>query len=442
MISDNKQVAIIDDDRDFSLSLVELLEVEGFSVTAYANANTALKQINADFEGVVLLDIRMSEVSGEEVLQQLLAKDRALPVIHVTGHGDIPMAVRALKQGAYGFFSKPLAIDELLHDIGNALAARSSELARRRLVTRLAIQEGLTATVLGASPEIETVRQQIVKIGKSNVDVLVRGETGAGKELVAQVLVQQSHRADGPFVAVNCGHLSHAQAIEELFGIDTLLGNGEINVRLGQFERANGGTLLLDEIESMPLDMQPRLLRVLQERVLERINGGQAVSLDIRIIATTKVDLVNAIKNGHFREDLYYRLSGVELVVPPVRNRGTDSVLLFSRFLADNGANTDISPSLMSDILSHDWPGNVREIRNAADRYAAGLTVFAQDSAPRKNSLAARVAEFEKGLIESSLMQNDGSVKRTMLDLDVPRKTLYDKMSKYDISKDQFKPND
>jgi two-component system C4-dicarboxylate transport response regulator DctD len=227
-----------------------------------------------------------------------------------------------------------------------------------------------------------------------------------------------------------------------MFGIETLLATGESNIRHGHFERANGGTILLDEVESMPPDMQAKLLRVLQERTLERISGVLPVPLDIRVIATTKVALHNLVTDGRFRQDLYYRLSGVELQLPPLRERGTDVVMLFMHFLAQNGGATEIPPALISDLLSHDWPGNVRELRNAAGRYAAGLSVFAEDDKQRKNSLAARVADFEKGLIEAALAQNNGSLKRTMLDLDVPRKTLYDKMNKHEIQKEKFHNDD
>jgi len=438
MISTKRRVAIIDDDRDFSLSLIELLEVEGYTVTAYSSAIIALQQIDAEFDGVVLLDIRMPEISGEDVLPRLLKKDRTLPVIHITGHGDIPMAVKAVKNGAYSFFSKPLDIDELLRDLNKALTARSVELERRALASQITMRDDLETTVLGASIDIKKTRKRLVKISKSAVDVLVYGETGTGKELVSKEIVRLSDRKNAPFEAINCGHLTHLQATESLFGVETLLPSGETNTQIGKFEQANNGTVLLDEIESMPMEMQAKLLRVLQERKLERINSSTVQPLDLRVIATTKVNLLDKVKDGSFREDLFYRLSGVEIRLPPLRDRGTDAVLLFTHFLAELKFSTDISPGLMSDILSHDWPGNVRELRNAANRYEAGLGIFTNEEMDRKNSLAARVASFEKSLIELTLAQNAGSLKRTMLDLDVPRKTLYDKMTRHNISKEQF----
>jgi len=438
MISTKRRVAIIDDDRDFSLSLIELLEVEGYTVTAYSSAIIALQQIDAEFDGVILLDIRMPEISGEDVLPRLLKKDHTLPVIHITGHGDIPMAVKALKNGAYSFFSKPLDIDELLRDLNKALTARSVELERRALAAQITMRDDLETTLLGASIDIKKTRKRLVKISKSAVDVLIYGETGTGKELVSKEIVRLSDRKNAPFEAINCGHLTHLQATESLFGVETLLPSGETNTQIGKFEQANNGTVLLDEIESMPMEMQAKLLRVLQERKLERINSPTVQPLNLRVIATTKVNLLDKVKDGSFREDLFYRLSGVEIRLPPLRDRGTDAVLLFTHFLAELKFSTDISPGLMSDILSHDWPGNVRELRNAANRYEAGLGIFTNEEMDRKNSLAARVASFEKSLIELTLAQNAGSLKRTMLDLDVPRKTLYDKMNRHNISKEQF----
>jgi len=321
----DRNIVIIDDDRDFSKSLVELLQLEGYAVTAFYDANIALRQIDSSFDGVILLDIRMPELSGEEVLLQLMQKDSALPVIHITGHADIPAAVNALKHGAYSFFSKPLEVDFLLKDINNAMKGRHTEIERRYLENQLLERDNLSFSITGASPKIEALRKAISTIGKSDVDVLIRGETGSGKEVVAKALVQQSNRANDVFLAVNCGHLTHFQATEELFGLETLLSNGEISVRQGQLERAVGGTLLLDEIECMPLEMQSRLLRVLQERSFERINGSASVPLDIRVIATTKVNLNLNVSNNLFRQDLYYRLSGIELDVPPLRERHTDS---------------------------------------------------------------------------------------------------------------------
>jgi len=440
-------VFVIDDDRDFSESLVQLLEVEGHEVASFSDPFEAIKRVNTAFPGVILLDVRMPRVSGEDVLDRLLEIDTLLPVILITGHGDVPMAVRALKKGAYGFFTKPLQLDEFMNDVRRAIAARQIELERRKLAHQLEMRDGLIDVVVGTSPNMLALRKLIVKIGSADVDVLVQGETGSGKEVVSKAVIEASARRDAAFVAVNCGHISRERSAEELFGIETVNTEGETNVRAGKFELANGGVLLLDEIESMTPDIQVRLLRVLQERTLERINGLEEIKLDIRIIATTKVDLKQRVREGQFREDLFYRLNGVTLVIPPLRERGADPVILFENFIKDRSAGaqtTPITPDLMTDLLSHDWPGNVRELQNAADRYVAGLSVFGdeEDLPDRSTSLSARIAKFEKDLIVAALTHNKGSLKRTMLDLDVPRKTLHDKLTKYGLKRETFQDHE
>ena len=433
-------IVIIDDDQDFAKSLAQLLEVEGHSVTHFTNPLKALDNIPLDYAGVVILDIRMPRISGVEVLEQLLKRDRTLPVIHVTGHGDIPMAVNALKEGAYGFFTKPLQTEDFLRDVNRALVSRHTELERRYLARQIEMRDDLYDLVIGSSELMVKLRQRILAIGSAGVDVLITGETGTGKEIIARALTRVSARSDGPFVAVNCGSLDEQRGVELLFGLETLLPSGELVVQAGRLEQANGGTLLLDEIESMPQAMQVRLLRVLQERTLERVNSSNEIPLDIRVLATTKTDLAEQVKDHRFRQDLYYRLNGAVLVVPPLRERGADPVMLFEHFLQQQADNTqEVTPSLMSDLLSHDWPGNVRELQNAANRFAAGLSVFDESSAQeRRNSLSARVADFEKGLIEATLAHHQGSVKRTMLDLDVPRKTLYDTMTRHGLRKEDY----
>jgi len=434
-------VVIIDDDLDFSKSLTQLLEVEGYAVEEFTNPLEAMEQIPLDFAGVVILDINMPRVSGVQVLVKLLDRDRTLPVIHVTGHGDIPMAVNALKEGAYGFFQKPLQTEEFLRDVGRALTSRHTELERRYLARQLEMRDDLFNQVIGTSEPMVKLRQQLLGIGSAGVDVLITGETGTGKEVVARALTRVSARSNGPFIAVNCGTLDEQRGIDILFGSETLLPNGETVVKQGRFEQANGGTLLLDEIESMPATMQVRLLRVLQERTLERENGNSVVTLDIRILATTKTELSVLVEDGAFREDLYYRMNGAVIIVPPLRDRGADPVILFEYFLQQHAGDTkEVSPSLMSDLLSHDWPGNVRELQNAANRRAAGLAIFADENSgnERRNSLSARVTDFEKGLIEATLTHHQGSIKRTMLDLDVPRKTLYDKMTRHGLRKEDY----
>ena len=435
-------IIVIDDDRDFTESLVQMLEVEGHVVSAYSDPDAACKVITSEFNGVLLLDVRMPRHSGEDILQQLHLLDAALPVILMTGHGDIPMAVRALKFGAYGFFTKPLQLEEFHSDIRRALETRGVEMERRKLARQLEMRDDLVQLVVGTSPLMVEVRQLILKFGSADVDVLIEGESGAGKKKVARALTQISARSAAPFVVVNCSVLEAGSAEVELFGIVKSDDLGELQVQLGRCELANGGTLLLDEVEGLPLEVQQRLLRLLQDRVIERVNTADEIRLDICVLATTKVNLSEQVKVGKFRQDLYYLLTGSIISIPPLRERSADPVILFERFVRER-LSSDVSyaasTDLMAELLSHDWPGNVRELINAAERYATGFSVFGRDSSSsRSNSLSARVANFEKGLIEASITKNKGSIKRTMLDLDVPRKTLHDKMSKYDIQRADY----
>ncbi len=435
-------IIVIDDDRDFTKSLVQMLEVEGHVVSAYSDPDAACKAITPEFNGVVLLDVQMPRHSGEDILQKLQLLDLALPVILMTGHGDIPMAVRTLKFGAYGFFTKPLQLDEFHSDIRRALDTRGVEMERRKLARQLEMRDGLMQLVVGTSSTMVQVRQLILKFGSAEVDVMIEGESGAGKKKVARAITQISARSTAPFVVVNCGTLDAATAELELFGIEKYDGSGKRQLVQGRFELANGGTVLLDEVESLPLEVQQRLLRLLQDRVIERINSVDEIRLDVRVLTTTKVNLTARVDAGKFRQDLFYLLTGSIISVPPLRERGADPVILFERFVRERlptNSAYSASTDLMAELLSHDWPGNVRELINAAERYATGFSVFGSDGASaRSNSLSARVANFEKSLIEASLTQNRGSIKRTMLDLDVPRKTLHDKMSKYEIQRADY----
>ena len=276
--------------------------------------------------------------------------------------------------------------------------------------------------------------------------MLISGEPGSGKEVVARALHDVSARRDGPFVAVNCGAVATNLIDDELFGHEAGAFTDAKKPRKGRFERAHGGTLFLDEIESMSPQTQIRLLRVLQERRIERLGGEGEIAVDVRILAATKRDLRQMAESGDFRSDLYYRLNVASLAIPPVRERGADAAVLFEAFATEKAAESGtavrpIDGALLARILSHDWPGNVREIRNAAERYVIGLPILDGDGPAiegGEGSLADRVADYEKRLIEAALTESGGSIKDAMEALGTPRKTLQDKMTKYGIRRDDF----
>lgn len=443
-------VIFIDDESDIRLAIEQSFELEEISARFFASAEEALLAIKADgLPKVVITDICLPGLSGENILSSILHQDPEIPVILITGHGDISMAVNALRNGAYDFIEKPFAIDRLIDTTRRALEKRSLTIENQALKRSLKASQALGPRIIGDTPSIQQLRDTIVHIADTNADILLFGETGTGKELFARSIHEQSPRRDNNFVAINCGAVPENLIESELYGHEKGAFTGADSQRIGKFEHANGGTLFLDEIESMPMQAQIRLLRVLQERVIERVGSNELVPIDIRVIAATKVDLKQAASEGSFREDLYYRLNVVTLDLPPLRQRKEDIPTLFHHFLLVAASRYGksapaIEAAEIHQLMSHDWPGNVRELRNAAERFVllGKLSAFndAQDSEPREIGLAEQVAEFEKSLIEQALSHNQGSIKLTMKQLQLARKTLYDKMQKHGLDKEKYKP--
>ena len=363
------QVVLIDDDPHLRQALSQTLDLAGLKVLSLAEAQGLAPRLERDWPGVVVSDIRMPGMDGLELLNQLHAQDPELPVLLITGHGDVPLAVQAMRAGAYDFLEKPFASDALLDSVRRALDWRRLVLDNRSLRLALSDRQELSARLVGQSAPMLRLRQQIGALAATRADVLILGETGAGKEVVARALHDLSGRRNGPFVAINAGALAESVVESELFGHEPGAFTGAQKRRIGKFEFANGGTLFLDEIESMSLDVQVKLLRLLQERVVERLGGNQLIPLDIRIIAATKEDLRQAADQGRFRADLYYRLNVAPLRIPPLRERGEDVLMLFQHF-ADEASTRhglppqELQPGHRALLLRHSWPGNVRELQN------------------------------------------------------------------------------
>ena len=314
------QVILIDDDPHLRQALCQTLDLAGLKVLPLAEANGLAERISRDWAGVVVSDIRMPGMDGLELLAQLHGQDPELPVLLITGHGDVPLAVQAMRAGAYDFLEKPFASDALLDSVRRALALRALVLDNRSLRLALSDRQLLSTRLVGVSPVMLRLREQIGALAATKADVLILGETGSGKEVVARALHDLSARRHGPFVAINAGALAESVVESELFGHEPGAFTGAQKRRIGKFEFANGGTLFLDEIESMSLDVQVKLLRLLQERVVERLGGNQLIPLDIRVIAATKEDLRQAADQGRFRADLYYRLNVAPLRIAPCVN--------------------------------------------------------------------------------------------------------------------------
>ena len=441
-IDPSVQVLLIDDDPHLRKALSQTLDLAGLKAQPLAGAEGIAEALERDWPGVVVSDIRMPGMDGLALLAALHGRDPDLPVLLITGHGDVPLAVQAMRAGAYDFLEKPFASDALLDSVRRALDVRRLVLENRSLRLALADRQELSGRLMGQSPAVQRLREQIGALAATQADVLILGETGSGKEVVARALHDLSSRRDGPFVAINAGALAESVVESELFGHEAGAFTGAQKRRIGKFEYANGGTLFLDEIESMSLDVQVKLLRLLQERTVERMGSNQLIPLDIRVIAATKEDLRQAADQNRFRADLYYRLNVASLRIPPLRERGEDALRLFQHF-ADNASQRHGMPPRSLDgqqrarLLTHAWPGNVRELQNAAERFALGLDLALDDTAPElpvlQGGLSEQVEAFERALIAAELTRPHGSVRSLAEALGIPRKTLHDKLRKHGL---------
>jgi two-component system C4-dicarboxylate transport response regulator DctD len=444
-ISHETDVLLLDDDIHLRTALSQTFDLAGLRVQAYDSAEGIAEAVPAQWPGVLVTDIRMPGMNGLALLEQLQNLDGQLPVILITGHADVPLAVQAMRIGAYDFLQKPFASELLLDSVRRALAVRRLVLENRSLRLALSEQRVLGERLLGHSPSVQRLREQVSALATIQADVLILGETGSGKEVVARALHDLSARRDAPFVAINAGALAESVIESELFGHESGAFTGAQKRRIGKFEYANGGTLFLDEIESMSLDIQVKLLRLLQERVVERVGSNQLIPLDIRVIAASKENLLDAADAGRFRADLYYRLNVAQINIPPLRQRSEDVLPLFQHFVSaasDKHAIPEptLTPVTRALLLGHEWPGNVRELQNAAERFALGLdlaispalatAVIAADDLP----LNEQVDAYERSLIARELLNPHQSLREVAEALQLPRKTLHDKLRKYGLS--------
>ncbi|TNC11052.1 sigma-54-dependent Fis family transcriptional regulator [Methylobacterium terricola] len=439
------RVLFVDDEETVREALHQWLTLAGYAVSTHEDPDDALAAIDAGFRGILVTDMRMPRIDGLTVLERALARDPDLPVLLVTGHGDVPLAVEAMRRGAYDFIEKPFAPERLTDAVGRACEKRHLSLSLRRL-RGTADAQGIERRLIGTSRAMETLRREVLDLAATPVNVVINGETGSGKELVAQCLHAFSRRRDGRFVAVNCGAIPDTMVESELFGYEAGAFTGAVKRRIGKLEYAHRGTLFLDEIEAMPLLGQVKLLRVLQENRVERLGANESVAADLRTLCASKVDLRAHAKDGGFRPDLYYRLGVAELRIPPLRERREDIPLLFEHFAAcaaeaHGRAMRPLSARQVQDLVDNPWPGNVRELRNAAERYAFGLDRLGAAPEPAETGtqpLSTRVEAYERGLIEQALQQAHGNIGEAMRLLDLPRRTLNEKMQRYGLNRGDF----
>jgi len=437
------EVSFVDDDPDLRDANVQALRLAGFRAVALPSGEAALARIGPDYAGVVVTDIRMPGMDGIELFRRLRALDADIPVIVISGHADIATAVGAMSEGAYDFIAKPYAGERLVETLRRAAEKRALVLENRRL--RALAEQGEEETALiGETPAITRLRQTIRELADVDVDVLVLGETGTGKEVVASLLHRLGRRREKPFVALNCGALPDSVIESELFGYEPGAFTGAQKKRIGRIEHSSGGTLFLDELESMPPSAQVKLLRVLEMREIAPLGSNDLRRVDLRVVAATKADLGDPAQRRDFREDLYYRLNVVTLRIPPLRERRRDIPLLFTRFLA-RAAEKYRRPVPVLDraverhLVESDWPGNVRELVHFAERVALGLSSDLPAQSNRSDtpvaSLPDRLNAIEANLIREALEANRGDVRATLEMLGIPRKTFYDKLTRHGIDR-------
>ena len=439
----------VEDDEDVRAGSAQALELAGLAVDAHGSVEAARARIRAGVPAVVLSDVQLPGSSGTEWLDEIRAIDAELPVILVTGHGDIAMAVQAMRRGAYDFIAKPYSSDQLVTVVRRAAEKRRLTLQVQALRDEMDTWHGIQALLLGRSAQMQKVRRTVMNLASTSADVVIYGETGTGKDLVARCLHDHSDRRRAHYVPLNCGGLPEALAESELFGHEVGSFTGAIRQRIGKFEHAHGGTLFLDEIESMPMAVQIKLLRALQERSIERVGSNTPVAVNCRVIAAAKQDLKRLSEQQKFRADLYYRIGVAFIELPPLRERREDIPLLFEHFtLQAAGRYQRSAPSLsgaqLAELMAHPWPGNVRELHNVADRFVLGLLgdrleLAAQDQA-QPSKLPEQIEQFERVMISEALKRQHGDVALAAKALGLPKQTLYDKLRRLRISTDSFKP--
>ncbi|MBI4417796.1 MAG: sigma-54-dependent Fis family transcriptional regulator [Ignavibacteriales bacterium] len=453
-------ILVVDDEKSVRESIKLILEYEGYSIHFAENGPQALAKVQGGDTHLVLLDVKMAGMDGLEVLQKIREKNQELPVVMISGHGTIETAVEATKLGAFDFLPKPLDRDKLIITVRNALDRARLTQEYRSLQERV---EG-RLQLLGESAKIREILALIARVASTDARVLITGENGTGKELVARAIHRQSKRADKQFVEVNCAAIPAELIESELFGHEKGSFTGATAQRIGKFEQANGGTLFLDEIGDMSLNAQAKVLRALEEGKIERVGGTKLISVDVRVLAATNKNIEAAVKNGLFREDLYHRLKVIPIHVPSLREHREDIPVLVRAFIDDvcarNGmAGRIVSPEAMKKLEMRDWPGNVRELRNAIERLvilspglevdmnlldapAAGSSGEFEDILGKGGTFQEFKERAEAAFIKRQLDRHRWNISKTAEALDIQRSHLYTKMKRYGLMKEEEEARD
>lgn len=447
-------ILIVDDEKNIVSGLKMAAEDEGYSVLTAFDGEEAWKTINSNIVDLVLTDLRMPGMSGDELVRKIAASYPTLPVIVLTGHGTIETAVESMRAGAIDFFTKPVDIDKLFLVIKKTITASALQEQNRKLTEEIEKLKGSKkySRIIGRSAKIDSLMEIIKQVAPTKSSVLISGESGTGKELVADALVSLSLRSDKPFIKVHCASLSSSLLESELFGHEKGAFTGATSQKKGRFELADGGTLFLDEIGEIDPQTQVKLLRVLQEREFERVGGEKTIKVDVRVIAATNRNLKEEVEKGNFREDLYFRLNVVNINVPPLRERKEDIALLAFDFLKEfseeNNKSVDsISQAAQKALYAYSWPGNVRELRNCIESSVVmtkdkkigldDLPPQIREQGNKESSITIELPitmdEAEKKIIISTLEYFRGNKTKTSEALNIGRKTLFRKLSDWSI---------
>ncbi|MFH5885075.1 sigma-54-dependent transcriptional regulator [Halalkalibaculum sp. DA3122] len=459
-MADNSGIHILvtDDEKSIRNSLRDILEFEGYTVSEAESGPDTLERIERQQPDLLLLDIKMQGMDGMEVLQGIRDEGHEFPVIMISGHGNIEIAVKATKLGAFDFIEKPPDLNRLLVSVRNAIERHNLQQENRNMRSRLP----QVPPIIGESEAICQIKQTIDKVAPTNSRVLITGENGTGKELVARWIHEKSRRCGGTFVDVNCAAIPGELLESELFGHEEGAFTGATSRRIGKFEQADGGTLFLDEIGDMSMDAQAKVLRALQENTVTRVGGTEKIQVDVRVIAATNKELVEEIEEGNFREDLYHRINVLPIHVPPLRKRRKDIPMLaqhYLRQLADEDivfSGIEFTGEALEELATLPWSGNVRELQNAVER----LGLLVNDSAITKDDVAQMASarhtttnRREENLIRENqtfqdfkeaaerlflvrkLEENDWNISQTAEAIDIQRSHMYTKMKKYDIER-------
>jgi len=455
----SSKVLIVDDEKLMRISLESQLKKEGYNVKSVDNAIDGLKMVKSEEYDVVVTDLRLSGMSGIDFLKEIKKHNQEIIVVIMTAYGTLESAVSAIKEGAYDYIAKPFSTDELIIKLQRALYYKNTTAEVNRL--RREIQSEFEfSNIIGKSEAMKKVLETVKSVSDRDATVLIRGESGTGKEKIAGAIHYHSIRRNGSFIRVSCAALNREILESELFGHEKGAFTGAVKTRRGRFELANGGSIFLDDVDDIPLDMQVKLLRVLQERTFERVGGEETLSVDVRIICATKKDLLEHVKEGYFREDLFYRLNVVPINIPPLRERKEDIPLLINYFLKKfvsqyEDALPDVSQEVMDVLLAYNWPGNVRELENVIEHSVAfskskGISIetlpeylrrvdirtdlLSMDLSNKQEiNLQDALTEVEKKLIQWAHQKTNGNQVKMAEILGIPRTTLRNRLIKLQL---------